>query len=85
MNPVGSFKMLGFIDWISRRRPDIRRLDDLDEDELLDLVQVFDGVQSPTGIRAWQAGFQYLGVNGNWDNYDKVRDRVRELESGMRG
>jgi hypothetical protein len=85
MNPVKGYTMINFLQWVAINHPEIKRLRDLAENELINLVDEFEGGNLKANeklINKWLHGFKYFLFNGNseWEGYDKARASLLSFE-----
>ena len=92
MNPAKSSTVLDFIHWIARNKKEIKNLKNLKIDDYMALVEEYmDSYEFKKPIEfifsgqnqfkdQMRASYDYLmHSNGDWDNYDKVREELKKL------
>ena len=86
MNPVKGYTMLNFIHWVALHHPEIQRLRDTPEDELLDLVDEFEQGKlggNQTLREKWKSSFHFLLKDTmDWEGYGDARKELARLEGG---
>lgn len=84
MNPVKGYTMINFLHWLANRHPEIRNLQKYPIEELLDLVDEFEGgkLQGNWELRAkWQNGFHFLFKDTfDWEGYGEARIELQRIE-----
>jgi hypothetical protein len=84
MNPVKGFTMLNFIQWVACNRPQIKSFRSLTEQELLSLVDEFEGGKLDRNLalrNKWISGFRQLRTGtSNWEGYDVARQELHRRE-----
>jgi hypothetical protein len=82
MNPVTGHTMLNFIHWLATTHPEVQSLREIDEVDILNLVDEFEGGKLSNNRdlkEKWRNGFYtLLKTNNSWKGYDEAR---RELET----
>jgi hypothetical protein len=88
MNPVRGYEMINFLHWVQGNHPEIASLRDLPKDELMSLVNQYEGGRMRGGSdreRQWLSSFNELfrGSSG-WEGYASARRELRHLEHKRR-
>jgi len=83
MNPVQGYQMLNFLQWLAKTHPEIRNLDKLPLQELLDLVNEHENERliKHENISAWQSSFYVLFHGKKDDEYEQVRRELKKFEN----
>lgn len=84
MNPIRGYTMLNFLDWLESRYPHLTSLRNLNDNELLKLVNKFEGGKLGNNqplTNKWLAGFDFLfRSSGDWEGYDLARKKLDLIE-----
>jgi hypothetical protein len=84
MNPIRGYTMLNFLDWLEKRYPHLTSLRHLNDNELLELVNEFEGGKLKNNQRLtnkWLDGFDFLfRGREDWEGYAFARNKLNLIE-----
>lgn len=78
--------MLNFIHWVAIHKKDVQNLNDLSEDELMELVDEYEGGKLKDNFQLkgkWNSGFyMLLKSDGDHEGYGEVRKELKRAGLG---